>query len=294
MRRSDVMRRPSVFAVTIRPVQHVLDIDLDFFVDPVIHWPPQNERPSGDDHDVWSIDDALTFLRTRCGVTGRLPGFLTENHAELFPMWRRAIEAHVLTPPFHVTHVDAHADLRLGDAGYMYLLTNLVFRPVEERQHPAVGHSGLNDGNFLSFAIACRWLAELEYVYTGEGGDELSCVMEGFDPRGDHIELAGMTRDQIERLWCHVVGDPIPVAHREPKVPYRSARWDTFQAVEPYDFICLTRSPPYAPPTADPIYDAIRDALMDPITQFASPTDEKIIGWSNSQRGGPPHRSRHW
>jgi hypothetical protein len=31
---------------------------------------------------------ALTCLRQRCGLTGRLLGFVTENHGELFPWWR--------------------------------------------------------------------------------------------------------------------------------------------------------------------------------------------------------------
>src|SRR5690242_18621207 len=104
-------------------MQRVPDIDFDFFVVQVVHWPPTGTRPDPKEHLVWSDADALAFLRNRCGLQGRRPGFVAENHAELFPLWRAAIAHGTLVPPFHVTHVDAHADLGLGDVGYVYLLT---------------------------------------------------------------------------------------------------------------------------------------------------------------------------
>ena len=60
----------------------------------------------------------------------------------------------LLTPPFHVTHVDAHADLGLGDAGYVYLLTELLLEDPRDRWWPRTGTTGLNDANHLAFAIA--------------------------------------------------------------------------------------------------------------------------------------------
>jgi arginase family enzyme len=60
----------------------------------------------------------------------------------------------VLVPPFHVTHVDAHADLGNGDAGYAYIMTSLLFSALEDRQRPAPGpgETGLTEVNFLLFA----------------------------------------------------------------------------------------------------------------------------------------------
>ena len=86
--------------------------------------------------------------------------------------------------------------------------------------------------------------------------------MQGFDPRADHVQLAAMTKPELDRLFNRHV--PV-VSHLEPPVPFRSARWETFQADAPFDFICLTRSPPYAPATADPLYDEIRDAFIEPV-----------------------------
>ncbi len=74
----------------VRAVQRILDIDLDFFVTPVVHWPPDDERPSSEDYSVWPIAEAIEFLREKFGLAGRLPGFLTENHGELFSQMARS------------------------------------------------------------------------------------------------------------------------------------------------------------------------------------------------------------
>jgi hypothetical protein len=243
-------------------MQRVLDIDLDFFVYEVVYWPDPTVRADADEHPVWEIDDAIAFLRERCGLNRRLPGFLTENHGELFALWRSAIADGLLVPPFHVTHVDAHADLGLGDAGYVYLLTELLLLAPNDRQHPLTGMTGLNDGNHLAFAIACRWIAELVYVY-GEGGgsDELSFVMQGHDRRADHVQLAAMSQQELDVLRHR--HEPPTKAELEPAVPYRSTRWQEFWTDGPFDYVCLTRSPPYTPVTADPLFERLRSTFID-------------------------------
>jgi hypothetical protein len=249
-------------------VTRILDIDLDFFVQPVVHLPQDDSRPVSAEHTVWSTDRAFEFLTDRCGLTGRLPGILTEQHDELFPSWREAVRAQILQPPFDVTHVDAHADLGLGDSGYVYLMTSLLFAPPEERWNPTppIGTTGLTEGNFLLFAIACRWVSSLEYVYgEGGGGDELHCVMAGFERSANQVRLAAMTPNAFRNWNFGLSGREPAVTHLEPGVPYESGRWENFQAEAPFDFVCLTRSPRYTPTTADPLYAAIADAFIEPV-----------------------------
>jgi hypothetical protein len=75
----------------------------------------------------------------------------------------------VRVPKFHVTHVDAHADLGLGDSGYVHLITEVMHRPVAERSLAEVVAPAINFSNWLAFAVACRWVADIDYVF-GEGG----------------------------------------------------------------------------------------------------------------------------
>ena len=83
--------------------------------------------------------------------------------------------------------------------------------------------------------------------------------MADFDVRADKIQLPLLARRDIDLVGSG--RNPVPIA-LEPPVPYRSTPADAFQADQPYDFVCLTRSPPYSPPTADPLFDAIRDAFI--------------------------------
>lgn len=208
----------------------------------------------------------MKFLREQCGLVKRLPGVVTENHGDLFARWRDAIDGSVLEPPFHVTHLDAHADLGQGDGGYVYLLTSLLFEPPENRAHPKVdGQRGLTDGNWLLFAIGCRWVADLIYVY-GEGGgsDEPNHVMQGFTQGADRIQLAAMGKQELNKVVPYLKSPP-RIDHLEPEVSYRSCAAGDFEAEAPYDFVCLTRSPPYTPRTADPLYEQIIDAFIEPI-----------------------------
>ena len=191
-----------------------------------------------------------------------MPGVAVERHGEVFAHWRDAIDRGVLEPPFSVTHVDAHADLGLGDSGYIYLLTELVFQPLEARRFPRVGHDAFTDGNWLSFAVACRWISDLMYVYnTGDErpDDLMVCVMEGFDTRAANIQLAGLTQEQLrnalhDRDWEAV--------HLEPKVPVRGSSLGAIRVSRPPDFISLARSPEFTPAESDALYDLIRECFV--------------------------------
>ncbi|OZC91750.1 hypothetical protein CH254_04530 [Rhodococcus sp. 06-412-2C] len=257
-----------VKAGVLPAIPRILDIDLDFFVQPVVTNPEPGSRPCVEGHTVWAEDRAIDFLRENCGLVGRTPGILTEKHDALFYRWRGVIDSGVLAAPFHVTHLDAHADLGSGDLGYKYLMTSLLLRDHRERSHPdpPPGKVGVTEGNFLLFAIACRWISDLSYIYgDGGGSDELRFVMQGFNLESDSIQLACMSPKELSAMVSSPRGRPPSIEHLEPAVPYNSQNWRNFQADQPYDFVCLTRSPQYSPATADPLFEVIADLFIEPI-----------------------------
>lgn len=248
-------------------MQRVLDIDLDFFVDGAAHWMSyEGERLDADEFPPWPVDDALAFLRNKCGLTRRLPGFVVERHGELFACWRDAIVAGDLMPPLSVTHVDAHADLGMGDAGYVHLMSELLFRSVADRRFPEMGDSGMDDGNWVSFAIACRWVGELTYVYNRaqpEPEDIFAYVMEGFDPRAPNVQLAAIDKRHIDELSMALDDKTQLVQRLEPKVPFRAVSFLDFDADDAFDVICLTRSAAFTPAESDVLFEQIRDLFID-------------------------------
>jgi hypothetical protein len=253
-------------------MQRVLDLDLDFFVENPAHWQrKEGGRLDPEGHRVWPIDEALAFLRDRCSLEAALPGAVVEHHGELFGCWRSAIESSVLKPPFSVVHIDAHADLGFGDNGYVYLMTSLLYCDLKDRSSSKIGRGRVEDGNYLAFAIACRWISTIEYVFPPGGGDDvLRYFKQGFRRHADHLQLAAMRPSQLKLLRDHLPlldldRDPIPwtLDHVEPPVSFALTRYQDLAKQPLFDFIFLARSPEYTPLTADPLFDRIRCELID-------------------------------
>jgi hypothetical protein len=239
----------------------ILDLDLDFFLHGAAHWRDAGSgRLDAEDYPPWSNDEAIGFLHDRCRLADPRPGFVVENHGELFELWARAIDTGKLTPPLSVTHVDAHSDLGLGDATYVVLLTEVLFLPIEERRCRAA--KLVNDGNYLAFAIACRWLSDLTLVRNGLGGgrpgDLFPYYMESLD--ADNIQLEAMTPEQLGRRRSD---QSYVVEAADPKVPLRHMAWREFSTSAPFDVICLARSPDYTPAELDPLFAEIRERFID-------------------------------
>ncbi len=256
-------------------MQRVLGIDLDAFVYRSEHWRGRDDpRLDAHAHPPWVLPKVLSFLGSNCGLSGPLPGVAVEHHGELFVRWRNAIEGGLLVPPFHVTHVDAHADLGMGDSGYIYLLTELLRQRPDARDNPKLGDDGLGDGNYLAFAIANRWVSQVIYVlggryedcdddidYEWQPGDLLPYLFESFDPCTRTVRLPTLeARDLRDNLLS---ADRLTPLALQPPVPFDWMLWQRFQATEPFDVICLARSPGFTPKAADAIYDEIRSRFVD-------------------------------
>lgn len=141
----------------------------------------------------------------------------------------------------------------------------MLFLPPDQRQYPAPGpgQTGLTEVNFLLFAIACRWIATLEYVYgPGGGSDEIAAVMRNFDLGSDAIQLAAMSSQGFRNAQPSQFRHNVAIKHLEPEVPYQHGPREDFFADARFDFVCLTRSPQYTPSTADPLYDEIASKFI--------------------------------
>lgn len=259
----------------------VLDLDLDFFLCRTAHYlDSADERLDPGEYPPWPLDAVITFLAEQCRLRGRQPGFVVEHHNELFYRWGEAIEAGRVVAPLEVVHADAHADLGLGDASYAYLMGELAFEAIEGRyevlkarrprsrsQMLDLGNHALTDGNWLMFALACGWLSNLTYVTNScaEASDGprpcdlMNVLMQDFDMRANHLQVVG-TR---EKFWQSGRSRPQVIDQRDPPVPFATSAWRDYQASDPFDIVCLARSPEYTPAEADLIFDAIVERFID-------------------------------
>jgi hypothetical protein len=167
--------------------------------------------------------------------------------------------------------VDAHGDLGFGDAGFEYLMTSLLFEDTASRAAIALASGEVTDSNYLAFAISCRWVAALKYVYPPGGGDDIfPYYRKGFRRDADHLQLPAMRPKQLEALRDYLpVTDPnsdsIPwrVDRLEPAIALTTIPAEKATPGPGVDFVFLARSPEYSPPTADPLFERIRHELID-------------------------------
>jgi hypothetical protein len=71
-----------------------------------------------------------------------------------------------LNAPFEVVHVDAHSDLGSGwlDDSPRFVETELLALPLEKRSD-GIALIGVHSGNYLTAAVANRWLSRLTYAF---------------------------------------------------------------------------------------------------------------------------------
>lgn len=261
---------------------NVLDIDLDFFLNPRPRRLARGDRLSAEEYEPWSRQAVDTFLTQRCKLSkaNPLPGSVVVCHHELFDQWKQLIASGELVAPFHLTHVDSHADMGMGDASYMYIMCDLLHQERSSRTDPKRGGwSGLGEGNFVSFAVACQWIGRITYVHhpdvprqnRGVGGSYQHDIGDSLFRDGDpHSGII-----QLKKYPRHVAGKGVRLTELspqelQPEVPIELVDGESYRADEPFAFLFAAHSPRYTPPTADPLLEVIRQ-FIEPLEVDSTP-----------------------
>jgi hypothetical protein len=248
----------------------VLDLDLDFFLDAVVAWPfsdGDGPRRSAERYAPWPAESVAGFLERQCGrrvaAGGTRPiGRTVATHDGAFYFWRELIERGELAAPFDVVHVDAHADLGLGDTGYRYIMCELLHRPPAERVHP--NPAQVLESNYLAFAAASQWLGSVTYVWHSARTHD-DRPLEHFLGNDSESGFLQLKCCDPARFAADAASGAIAssVVALEPLIPFHTVNASSFVAAEPFDVVVLARSPLYTPVTADaliPIIESYFDA----------------------------------
>ncbi|WP_211748759.1 UPF0489 family protein [Paenibacillus sp. Marseille-Q4541] len=240
----------------------ILDIDLDFFISDIAHFIGDGgERLDEGYYKPWKPEYVRRFLEDKCGLSldKKVKGRMIKNHDEAFYFWKELISTGKLVVPFDVVHVDAHADLGLGDASWAYILSDLLRYPPEERTNPkTTGLEGLGFGNYLAFAIACRWISRLDFVLHPEWDNDLPySLLKDFDDASGAIQLKLYNRRDID---VDRIRKAVPLSI-EPEVPFCLIKDIDFSTKESFDYIVLCQSPGYTPQSPDLLLDVIADYI---------------------------------
>lgn len=152
----------------------ILDIDMDYFVDEMAVFIPQNsaERLNDEDYTVWKREQVVEFIEKNLKLSKdkKIRGRIVTHHQEALYYWRDLIHSNELKTPFEVIHIDSHADLGLGYASWIFIFEKLLGVEVEERDRIEAYPQMFKDfklpaiGEYLLFALAFRWISKLTYV----------------------------------------------------------------------------------------------------------------------------------
>lgn len=236
----------------------VLDLDMDFFLNGVCALAPEGGRPAAAEAQPWTEGAVRRFLEEKCLLSRShpLPGRIFSTHDEALWLWREQMEAGGLTPPFHLTHVDAHSDLGIGRPGPAFVLECVLARRPQERAD-LEGYRAqrkLDEANYLLFALAFRWISALDNVRNPHSRPDMPAQILREGPAG---------RAQALRLSSSL-GRLMPqFDYGEPEVPYRPWATESFQAQAPYCLASLAISPRYAPREADFIAGIFREYIRE-------------------------------
>ena len=251
----------------------LLDIDLDFFLNRKAHSvTTSTARLDEQYYQPWEESKVLEFMEQRCGLTTDqpIPGRIFTHHDEVFYFLRDLQSKNDNLLEFAIDHIDAHADLGQGDASFKYISTDVLFKPASERQNidKFNGYEGLSAGNYLAFAIACRWIASLNYINRKDWSDDVfKFHFRDCNPSSGLIELKKYTdevmKDMMGRGPVHEVAHRFPPLELEPPVPFRAIDISDFQSDGNYDYILLTQSPGFTPLASD--------SLIPLISQYMEP-----------------------
>ena len=246
----------------------LLDLDLDYFQTGIVRVGQIDARPEPADYPPWEPEEVRVFLEGQCGLSRlrRVPGLLVETHDEVFDCWKTQLANGGLFAPFDVFHVDAHADLGMSNGGLRDVITRLLHvepsRRCDSCERPA---TQMTEGNYLLFALACRWVRSITYVLHPEATtdcgaltDVLSILFRGRALESGFIELPCF--DPNDDYGDVIDGRVEPLAV-EPPVGFRAVTRDEFNAPGRFDFAYLSRSPAFTSPAADSLVGVFADYI---------------------------------
>ncbi|CDS91625.1 conserved hypothetical protein [Sphingobacterium sp. PM2-P1-29] len=248
----------------------ILDIDLDFFLDRKAYSTVTSiARLDENEYKCWTEEATINFLENNCGLSAenKIPGRFFTHHDEVFYLLKELQEQNDFSLKFAIDHIDAHADLGMGDLSYEYISTEILHRPLLNRSTIEIknGWKGISAGNYLAFAIACRWITELKYINIEKWFDDLPPFhFQNFDISTNTIELKIFNSSQIEQMQLgdfYVRARNIQPLAIEPSIPFQKIEFKDFLGDGNYDYIFLTQSPGYTPPSSDKLIPVIKNYM---------------------------------
>jgi hypothetical protein len=235
-------------------VINVLDIDLDLFVEPRTDGSSQRDQSGRvTDSHAWSREAIAVYVDALLATSAPVPRWsFFDTHDEVMEVLAG------LPEPCRLFHLDAHADLGIGEPLHEFHADFLML-PLESRREKLL-RCRLTEGNFLLYAIAAGLVVELHYVthpdvLYRQPDIDIPIGMDWWEkkPEVGQIQIRRYsTREEAERP----LERPTVL---ELAIPLRMYSRDHFSSPRvSFDYVLVIRSPRYTPPSIDPVFEYLR------------------------------------
>lgn len=247
-------------------MNHVLDIDMDFFISNIAQCGLDNNRLDSDKYKPWSEESFRDFLENKCCLCTDNPieGKIITNHHEAFHFWDGLINNGKIKTPFSVTHIDAHSDTGLGDNGYVYLTKELMKYPIHNRRD-VLNYDKVTLSNYLSYALACGWIRYVDFVlHDSWDNDIFTLYLKNFNVKERCFEFKGYDESvelvmEIEKMKEGKIA-PLSI---DPEIPFNLINWKDYETKNRFDYVVFCQSPGFTPETADFMLNVIKDYIIE-------------------------------
>ena len=242
--------------------KRILDLDLDFFLEP-FNALRSSTRLDGDEFSPWTEAAVREFLEKKCLLNreAKIPGCVIERHDQAFDLLKSLRDAGMLAFPIHITHVDPHSDIGVGDPCFRYVHGEVLAMPVNDRETPKRTSGGMHEGNYFTFALACQWFSDVEFVIKSDTPFEDQFPAWAFDMESeDQLLLQLKQRDPVSLYQIPMPSNP-RVIRLEPVVPCKIIVHPEFAADAGFDFLILATSPGFTPASSDNLIPVIKEYI---------------------------------
>lgn len=233
-------------------MDRILDIDLDFFLNKVSVSREDDKRLKKKKYYPWSKSAFMSFLENRCLLSKEDPlnGRIVKEHHEAFFFWREQIIQKKIEVPFDIIHIDAHSDIGVADWGWMYITSELLHKSIEERIYPDESLLyGINEANYLAFALACRWVNKLTFVIHPKWEiDLLNVYFKDFNYESGFIQLKKFDKEDLLKKGFDI---EIKTSNFEPQIPVEFIQLSDYKSNEPFTLLTCSHSKNYTPKKSD-------------------------------------------
>jgi len=243
-------------------MDRILDIDLDFFLNKVSDSREDGKRLDKNQYYPWRNDALRSFLEKRCNLASKTPirGRIVKKHHQAFFFWRELIQNNIIETPFELVHIDAHSDIGVADWGWIYLTSELLHKPLEERMNPDKSLLfGINEANYLAFALACRWIKKLTFItHPNWEKDLIEVYFKDFDITSGFIQLKKFNKEELLEKGFEKKIKPLGL---EPEIPVEFVPLLEYKSSQPFTLLTLSHSKTFTPKSSDKLIKVVKNYI---------------------------------